>query len=166
VVVVDDSDIFNGHIALRIGLDPRKPTPLAERYLERIRAKNKADEAAQDIQDFYDAMNKGEVEMNGRRKPILCCDFDGVIHSYTSPWIDEATIPDPPVPGALRWLWKATEWFDVQIYSSRSRTWARCDAQLRITVRLRNRTRSSDVRHGILPNDPSDRLVAESLPRS
>jgi hypothetical protein len=30
-------------------------------------------------------------------------------------------IPDPPVPGALGWLWKATEWFDVQIYSTRSK---------------------------------------------
>lgn len=66
--------------------------------------------------------------MNGRRKPILCVDFDGVIHSYTSPWINEATIPDPPVPGALRWLWKATEWFDVQIYSSRSKNVAGRDA--------------------------------------
>jgi len=55
-------------------------------------------------------------------KPILCVDFDGVIHSYSSPWVDAATIPDPPVPGALLWLWKATEWFDVQIYSSRSKT--------------------------------------------
>lgn len=54
--------------------------------------------------------------------PILCVDFDGVIHSYTSAWVNEYTIPDPPVPGALHWLWKATEWFDVQIYSSRSKT--------------------------------------------
>jgi hypothetical protein len=57
-----------------------------------------------------------------KKKPILCVDFDGVIHSYVSPWIDVATIPDPPVPGALRWLWKATERFDVQIYSSRSQS--------------------------------------------
>lgn len=55
------------------------------------------------------------------KKPILCVDFDGVIHSYMSPWVDEAAILDPPVPGALRWLWKATEWFEVVIYSSRSK---------------------------------------------
>lgn len=54
-------------------------------------------------------------------KPILCVDFDGVIHSYTSPWRGADVIPDPPVPGALRWLWKATEWFNVHIYSSRSK---------------------------------------------
>lgn len=54
-------------------------------------------------------------------KPILCVDFDGVIHSYKSGWQGAAIIPDPPVPGALEWLWKATEWFDVQVYSSRSK---------------------------------------------
>jgi hypothetical protein len=56
-----------------------------------------------------------------RTKPILCVDFDGVIHSYTSGWKGAAVIPDPPTQGALRWLWKATEWFNVQIYSSRSK---------------------------------------------
>jgi hypothetical protein len=54
-------------------------------------------------------------------KPILCVDFDGVIHSYTSGWKGSTVIPDPPTPGALRWLWKATEWFSVQVYSSRSK---------------------------------------------
>jgi hypothetical protein len=54
-------------------------------------------------------------------KPILCVDFDGVVHSYTSGWRGATVIPDPPVHGALRWLWKATEWWDVQIYSSRSK---------------------------------------------
>lgn len=56
-----------------------------------------------------------------RKKMILCVDFDGVVHSYTSGFKGAAVIPDPPVPGALRWLWRATEWFDVQIYSSRSK---------------------------------------------
>lgn len=53
-------------------------------------------------------------------KPILCVDFDGVIHSYTSGWQGATIIPDPPVKGALWWLWKATEWWDVNIFSSRS----------------------------------------------
>lgn len=60
--------------------------------------------------------------MTKRYKPILCIDFDGVIHSYTSGWKGETVIPDPPVKGALRWLWKATEWWSVQIYSSRSKS--------------------------------------------
>jgi hypothetical protein len=53
-------------------------------------------------------------------KPILCVDFDGVIHSYSSGWKGAAMIPDPPVPGALKWLRKTSEWWDVQIYSSRT----------------------------------------------
>jgi hypothetical protein len=53
-------------------------------------------------------------------KPILCVDFDGVIHSYANGWQGADVVGDPPVPGALRWLWKAAEWFNVAIYSSRS----------------------------------------------
>ena len=53
-------------------------------------------------------------------KPILCVDFDGVIHSYSSGWKGADNIPDPPVKGALKWLERASEWWDVQIYSSRS----------------------------------------------
>jgi hypothetical protein len=68
--------------------------------------------------------------MTQTRKPTLCVDFDGVIHAYTSPWTNAETISDGPVPGALRWLWKATEWFEVVIYSSRSKTMAGCDAML------------------------------------
>lgn len=54
-------------------------------------------------------------------KPILCVDFDGVIHSYKSGWITADNIPDPPVPGAIEWLYRALQFFDVQIYSSRSK---------------------------------------------
>ena len=53
-------------------------------------------------------------------KPILCVDFDGVIHSYTSGWKGATEIPDPPVPGALIWLADALDYWDVCIYSSRS----------------------------------------------
>jgi hypothetical protein len=54
-------------------------------------------------------------------KPILCVDFDGVIHSYKSGWKGARSIPDPPVEGAFTFLEKASSMFDVQIYSSRSR---------------------------------------------
>jgi len=53
-------------------------------------------------------------------KPILCMDFDGVIHSYASRWKGAEIIPDPPVPGAIDFLRRALDHFDVQIYSSRS----------------------------------------------
>jgi hypothetical protein len=53
-------------------------------------------------------------------KPILCLDFDGVLHSYSSGWQGPATIPDPPVPGALAFLREAVQHFTVAVYSSRS----------------------------------------------
>ena len=54
-------------------------------------------------------------------KPILCVDFDGVIHSYSSGWQGADVIADPPVHGALEWLWHAQVYWDVQVYSSRSK---------------------------------------------
>ena len=54
-------------------------------------------------------------------KPILCVDFDGVLHSYTSGWKGAGVVSDPPVDGAIRWLTKAVKVFDVAIYSSRSK---------------------------------------------
>jgi hypothetical protein len=54
------------------------------------------------------------------RKRILCLDFDGVCHSYTSGWKGAATIPDPPVPGMWEFLEQATELFEVNIFSSRT----------------------------------------------
>jgi hypothetical protein len=54
------------------------------------------------------------------RKPILCLDFDGCLHSYTSGWKGADVIPDPPVSGAMRFIADAVNHFDVQIFSSRS----------------------------------------------
>lgn len=53
-------------------------------------------------------------------KPALVLDFDGVIHSYTSGWEGADVISDPPVDGAMRFIWEASEHFRVAIYSSRS----------------------------------------------
>ena len=46
--------------------------------------------------------------------------FDGVIHSYTSGWKGADIIPDPPVEGAMKFIWEAIESFRVSIFSSRS----------------------------------------------
>jgi len=54
-------------------------------------------------------------------KPILCVDFDGVLHSYASGWKGARNIPDPPVDGAMEFLDEAQEYFQVNVYSSRSR---------------------------------------------
>jgi len=53
-------------------------------------------------------------------KPILCLDFDGVLHSYTSSWKGADVVPDPPVPGALEFMIEAEKYFTIKIYSSRS----------------------------------------------
>lgn len=53
-------------------------------------------------------------------KPILCLDFDGVLHSYASGWVADTFIPDPPVPDAFEFLFKALDHFNICIFSSRS----------------------------------------------
>lgn len=58
--------------------------------------------------------------MTEHKKPILCLDFDGVIHSYTSGWKGADVIPDAPVPGAIEFINDALVHFDVHIFSSRS----------------------------------------------
>jgi len=57
-----------------------------------------------------------------RKKPILCLDFDGVLHSYSSGWKGVGVCDDPPVPGAEDFLHEATRFFRVAIYSSRSKS--------------------------------------------
>ena len=61
-------------------------------------------------------------------KPILSLDFDGVLHSYMTPWVDALTIPDPPVPGTVPWLFKAAQHFTVCVFSSRSHVEGGIDA--------------------------------------
>ena len=58
--------------------------------------------------------------MSQRRRPILCLDFDGVCHSYTSGWKGAATIPDEHVPGLFEFLEAAKDSFDIQVFSTRS----------------------------------------------
>ena len=53
-------------------------------------------------------------------KPILCLDFDGVCHSYTSGWKGATVIPDDAVPGLFEFLEQAAQIFDIQVFSSRS----------------------------------------------
>lgn len=54
------------------------------------------------------------------KKPILCLDFDGVCHAYTSGWLGADVIPDEAVPGLFEFLEKAARTFNIQVFSSRS----------------------------------------------
>lgn len=55
----------------------------------------------------------------GPKKYTVAVDFDGVLHSYTSPWVDASVIPDPPVAGAADWLNAIREDFEVVIFTTR-----------------------------------------------
>lgn len=54
-----------------------------------------------------------------KRKTLLV-DFDGVIHSYESGWQGAAVIADLPIHGAFEWLERASEHFDISIFSARN----------------------------------------------
>ena len=45
-----------------------------------------------------------QIMQNNMNAPLLCLDFDGVIHSFKSGWKGATNIPDPPVEGAIDWL--------------------------------------------------------------
>jgi hypothetical protein len=51
---------------------------------------------------------------------ILCLDFDGVCHSYTSGWKRASVIEDDPVPGLFDFIDEARKEFEINVFSSRS----------------------------------------------
>lgn len=53
----------------------------------------------------------------------IAVDFDGVIHSYTSPWVNAHTISDRPVAGAIEWLRDIALKLEVVIFTTRGKTW-------------------------------------------
>lgn len=57
-----------------------------------------------------------------QRNYSVAVDFDGVIHSYTTPWQDSHIIPDPPVEGAIEWLKEISRKFQVIIFSTRAKS--------------------------------------------
>jgi hypothetical protein len=56
-----------------------------------------------------------------KEKPILCLDFDGVLHWYRKGWKSATNIDDIPVPGAKEFVTESKKYFDVVVFSSRCR---------------------------------------------
>lgn len=51
---------------------------------------------------------------------VVATDFDGVINSYSTPWIAADVIPDPPVEGSIEWLEMLTQHYEVVVHSTRA----------------------------------------------
>lgn len=52
-------------------------------------------------------------------KHSIAVDFDGVLHSYVTPWSGADSCPDPPVAGAIEWLNEIVDEFEVVILTTR-----------------------------------------------
>ncbi len=82
--------------------------------------------------------------------PILCLDFDGVIHRYDSGWKGALTIQDDVTDGFFEWLDEAAKHFKIVVYSSRSKEPGAIDAMM---LWLANQRRAWRERGGKSPHE-------------
>lgn len=68
-----------------------------------------------------DILNMTFEERCAHPKPLLCVDFDGVLHRYSQGYKD-GSVYDIPTPGAQDFCTGALEVFDLVVYSARART--------------------------------------------
>ena len=88
--------------------------------MEKMFAAAKRETLAESTRAVTKSLGAVEAQLQRDTRRTLCVDFDGVLHSYTSPWAGVDVVPDPPVPGALAFLASAVERFRVAVFSARS----------------------------------------------
>ena len=83
--------------------------------------------------------------MAKQKLPIVCIDFDGVIHGYSKGWQD-GSIYDPPVPGCGAAILRLMAKYRVAIHSSRSNSLRQRQAMRRYLAAIINRAVLDDKR--------------------
>jgi hypothetical protein len=82
-------------------------------------------------------------------KPILCLDFDGVVHQYTSPWVGPEIIADDVTEGFFEWAEEAAQHFTLVIYSSRSKSEKAIEAMQFWLYEQRKKWRAQGGKHTV-----------------
>lgn len=54
-------------------------------------------------------------------RQTICLDFDGVVHHYITPWVSPTIISDDVTPGFFEWADQVYPYFNLVIYSARSK---------------------------------------------
>ena len=95
------------------------------------------------------------------KKPILCIDFDGVIHDYKKGW-QNGEIYGRVTEGFWEWAMEASKLFSLVVYSSRSKTLEmRNDMEVWIGLKYLDWKASSDCLHYVQKSVDNIRTVSE-----